>query len=196
MSKILYYSSYCDNCKKLLHVLSKSQIKKDIHFISIDRRVQKNNGATYIVLENSQEIILPPTVSRVPALLLINKGHHVLFGEEIYNHLKPIENDFNKMAIKNDSEPEAFSLGGGGAGGCGTSASFSGGVVSDNYSFLDQTCESLSAKGDGGMRQLYNYATINQENTITTPPDNYSPDTIGEATIEQLQRQRQKDITR
>ena len=191
MSQILYYSSYCDNCKKLLNMLSKSQIKKDIHFISIDKRVQKSNGATYIILENSQEIILPPTITRVPALLLINKGHHVIFGEEIYNHLKPVENDFNKMAIKNDSEPIAFSI----TGGSGSDIGSGWGVVSDNFSFLDQTSESLSAKGDGGMRQLYNYATINQEDTIATPPDNYSPDTIGGVSLEKLQEKRQHELS-
>ena len=36
-------------------------------------------------------------------------------------------------------------------------------IMSDNYSFLDQTSDDLSAKGDGGMRQLYNYATINYQ---------------------------------
>ena len=192
MSQILYYSSYCDNSKKLLGILSKSQIKKDIHFISIDKRIKKNNGATYIILENSQEIILPPTITRVPALLLLNKGHHVLFGDEIYNHLKPVENDFNNMSINAGNgngnigningaemkqgirpsgqgmeiEPSAFNL----------NSNMLSGVMSDNYSFLDQTNEALSAKGDGGMRQLYNYATIEQGDDIKTPPDTYSAD--------------------
>ena len=220
MSQILYYSSYCENSKKLLGILSKSQIKKDIHFISIDKRVQKNNGATYIVLENSQEIILPPTITRVPALLLLNKGHHVLFGDEIYNHLKPVENDFNNMAINSgngngnlgqgqgqgqgigqgigqgqgqgvrpsgqgmETEPSAFSMG----------SNMLSGVMSDNFSFLDQTNESLSAKGDGGMRQLYNYATIDTGDDIQTPPDNYSADTIGQVSLEKMQQERQTDV--
>ena len=178
MSQILYYSSYCENCKKLLQILSKSQIKEDIHFLCIDRRIQKNDGSIYIILENAQEIILPPTVNRVPALLLINKGHHVLFGEDIYNHLKPIENTLNKEAVKTDSEPTAFAFNG------------MSGVVSDNYSFLDQNSDSLSAKGDGGLRQLYNYSTIDQNQEIATPPDNYSPDTIGQVSLEKLQNER------
>ena len=183
MSQILYYSNYCDNCKKLLQTLSKSQIKKEIHFLSIDKRVQKNNGATYIILENNQEIILPPTITRVPALLLLTKGHHVLFGEEIYNHLKPVENNYNQEAVKTDSEPTAFVLN-----------SSMNNVTSDNYSFLDQNADDLSAKGSGGMRQLYNYATISQNDNISTPPEDYSPDTIGEVSLEQLQQARQSDI--
>ena len=187
MSQILYYSNYCENSKNLLQKISKSHVKNDMHFICIDKRVQKNNGATFIILENSQEIILPPTVNRVPALLLLNKSHHVLFGDDIYKHLQPIENNINNVATKYDGEPSAFCLS---SGLCG--------VASDNYSFLDQNSESLSAKGDGGMRQLYNYATINHEDNITTPPDTYEADTIGNTlgniSMEDLQQKRMAEI--
>lgn len=184
MSKILYYSNYCNNCKKILQDLAKSQEKKDIHFLCIDKRIQKNNK-TYIVLENNQEILLPPQINRVPALLYLNNnGQPVLFGEEINNTLKPQENAFtNKVeVIKNTEEPVAFAFG---SGSC---------VVSDNYSFWDQDPESLSAKGDGGMRQLYNYSTINNESKINTPVDDYSPDKIGEVSIEKLQQERNNSL--
>ena len=46
----------------------------------------------------------------------------------------------------NNMEPIAYCLGG----------SY-GGIVSDNFSFLDMDPESLKAKGDGGLRQLHNY---------------------------------------
>ena len=81
MSSILYYSTYCDNCNKILQFISTSNSKKDMHFINIDKRAKRSNGATYIILENGQEILLPPTVNRVPALLLLNKNHIVLFGK-------------------------------------------------------------------------------------------------------------------
>ena len=38
MSNILYYSNYCDNCSKLLQIVSKLESKKDMHFINIDKR--------------------------------------------------------------------------------------------------------------------------------------------------------------
>ena len=53
MGSVLYYSNYCDNSKKLLGYLSKSSVKNNLHYVCIDRRVQKNN-ATYVVLENNQ----------------------------------------------------------------------------------------------------------------------------------------------
>ena len=88
MSSILYYSNYCNNCKPLLQKLSHTSIKDDIHFICIDKRVKKPNGITNIVLENGQELLLPHTITKVPALMLLNRGNKVLFGEEISNHIE------------------------------------------------------------------------------------------------------------
>ena len=83
MSCILYYSKYCEVSKKYLQLISKSSSQNDIHFICIDKRV-KDGNKTYIVLENGQKIILPDNITRVPALLLLNKGYQVLYGEQIY----------------------------------------------------------------------------------------------------------------
>ena len=44
------------------------------------------------------------------------------------------------------------------------------------------------------MRQLYSYATINSNDKINTPPDDYSPDTIGNVTLDKLQNERNKNI--
>ena len=42
-----------------------------------------------LILEN-QEVILPPTITKVPALLLLDRGYEVLFGNQILQHLQPI----------------------------------------------------------------------------------------------------------
>jgi hypothetical protein len=153
-----------------------------MHFINIDKRCKKN-GATYIILENGQEILLPPTVSKVPALLLLNKGHSVLFGSDINKHLESTNVIHTNPMVKANGEPLAFSL-----NNCGF------GVTSDNYSFLDQDADSLSAKGNGGMRQQHHYASLDYNGNIDTPPDTYAPDTIGQVSLEQLQQKRNKDI--
>ena len=152
MSCILYYSKYCDVCKKYLQLLSKTDTQKDIHFICIDKRVKESNNKTYIILENSQKIILPENVTKVPALLLLTQGYQVLYGEQILQHLKPQQQQEVKNATQNNMEPMAFSLGGGG--------SF-GDVVSDQYSFLDQDPDELRAEGNGGIRQMHNYVDLN-----------------------------------
>ena len=56
-------------------------------------------------------------------------------------------------------EPMAFSFGN--AGGCG--------IVSDQFSFLDMDADSLNTKGDGGLRQMHSYVTLNQVESINTP---------------------------
>ena len=152
MSCILYYSKYCEVCKKYLQLLSKSDIQKDIHFICIDKRVKDSNNKTYIILENGQKIILPENITKVPALLLLNQGYKVLYGEQILEHLKPRQQQEIRQATQNNMEPMAFSLGGGG--------SF-GDIVSDQYSFLDQEPDELKAEGNGGMRQMHNYVDLN-----------------------------------
>ena len=178
MSSILYYSNYCDNCKNLLSEISKSNIKKDIHFISIDKRINKNNSI-YIILENNQELLLPHTVNAVPALLLINDNYKVIFGDSIKEYLKPINQIKNNISTNFNGEPNAFSMDSGLTG-----------VVSDNFSFLDQSSDELSAKGDGGLRQMYNYATINHNDKIETPPDDYVPDKVNETNLKNYENDR------
>ena len=148
MSSILYYSNFCEHSKKLLQSISKANVSKDIHFICIDKRTKDANNKIYIILENGQKIIMPENVSRVPALLLLNQGYQVLYGEAIVQHLKPRQEVEVKKATQNNMEPMAFSLGG-------------GDIVSDQYSFLDQEPEELEAKGNGGMRQMHNYVDLN-----------------------------------
>ena len=189
MSSILYYSKFCEHSNKLLQTLSKSNNQKDIHFICIDKRVKDTNNKMFIVLENGQKIIMPENVNRVPALLLLDQGYQVLYGESILNHLKPKQEIAIKKATQNNMEPMAFSFGGGGG---------FGDIVSDSYSFLDQGSEELEAKGNGGVRQMHNYVDLNYSDNITTPADETdykgSNKISGELTIEQLQQQRESEL--
>jgi hypothetical protein len=188
MSSILYYSKFCEHSNKLLQTLSKTNVQKDIHFICIDKRIKDSNGKMFIVLENEQKIIMPENVNRVPALLLLNQGYQVLYGESILNHLKPKQEVAIKKATQNNMEPMAFSFGGGG---------FSD-IVSDSYSFLDQGADELEAKGNGGMRQMHNYVDLNYSDNITTPNDDHdykgSNKISGDLTVEQLQQQRESEL--
>ena len=188
MSSILYYSKFCEHSNKLLQTLSKTNVQKDIHFICIDKRIKDSNGKMFIVLENEQKIIMPENVNRVPALLLLNQGYQVLYGESILNHLKPKQEVAIKKATQNNMEPMAFSFGGGG---------FSD-IVSDSYSFLDQGADELEAKGNGGMRQMHNYVDLNYSDNITTPTDDTdyksSNKISGDLTVEQLQQQRESEL--
>lgn len=188
MSSILYYSNFCEHSKKLLQTISKANISNDIHFICIDKRTKDSNNKIYIILENGQKIIMPENVSRVPALLLLNQGYNVLYGESILQHLKPRQQEMVKKATQNNLEPMAF----------GFSGSGFGSITSDQYSFLDMDSDSLSAKGNGGVRQMHNYVDLNYSDNISTPEDDHdykgSNKISGDLTVEQLQQQREQDL--
>lgn len=191
MSSILYYSNYCEHSKKLLQTISKTNnVQKTMHFICIDKRERDANNKVYIVLENGQKIIMPENINRVPALLLLDQGYNVLYGEAILEHLKPKQQAEVKKATKNNMEPMAFAFGGGGG--------FND-IVSDHYSFLDQDNDSLKATGNGGMRQMHNYVDLNfvDNCNISTPADDhdYKASKMPEGlTVEKLQEQRNSEL--
>jgi hypothetical protein len=182
---ILYYSNHCNNCKDLLKELSGSEISKAIHFLCIDSRVQEN-GNTYLVLPNGKRMILPPNIVRVPTLLSIQENGRLISGMEIKQYLKSRITESVKVATQEQMEPSAFS--------------FSGGIssiVSDNYSFLDMDASDLSAEGNGGMRQLHSYVSVNDMAAISAPAESQGTrqENSGKMpSVENLRQQREMDI--
>jgi hypothetical protein len=193
MSSILYYSNFCEHSKKLLQTIGKTNIQQEIHFISIDKRIKDANNKIYIILENGQKIIMPENVNRVPALLLLNQGYNVLYGESIMQYLKPKQETLVRQATQNNMEPMAFSFGSSGGSGFGD-------IVSDKYSFLDQDQESLKATGNGGLRQMHNYVDLNYVDNVGTNGSmneqelKNSNKISSELTIEQLQQLRDQEL--
>jgi hypothetical protein len=191
MSTILYYSNFCEHSKKLLQTLSKTKVSQELHFLCIDRRAKERDGKTYLVMENGQKMILPETITKVPALLLLNQNGAILYGDQIHDFLRPKNEEVTRQATSNNMEPMAFALGGG--------ANF-GGIVSDNFSFLDQGAEDLNAKGNGGLRQMHNYFGLDSSDTIPTPTEDFDQRQSrsgdgGQLTVEQLQQQREQELS-
>ena len=154
MSSVLYYSKFCNHCKELITRIAKTKTKDDLHFICIDNREKHKDGTINIILDNGQRILLPPNITTVPSVLLLHHGNRVLGGiKEILHYLKPGETTIMNQATNFNGEPQAFSF-------CEMGSS-----LSDNYSYLDMTPEELLAKGNGGLRQMHSYCTINQNNT-------------------------------
>ena len=92
----------------------------------------------------------------------MDDGNKIILGKDIYKYFKPKQISLVKDATNND-EPNAFSLG----------ASFGNSISSDKFSFFDMNDDELSAKGNGGFRQMHSYAGINQEDKIETPEEDY-----------------------
>lgn len=189
MSDILYYSRYCSHCTRILSLLSRSSFQDQIHFVCIDKRVRQPDGTIHVMLDNGQTMILPPTIQRVPALLLLNRGYEVLYGDEIMRHYRPSQ---RQVAGGNQEvdEPSAFALSGLQSG--------LGSVVSDSFSFFDTPADDLLAKGNAGMAMMsemnMNYCTIDDNFRIDTPPDTYQPDKIGDMNLDAVRQQRDSDV--
>ena len=119
-------------------------------------------------------------------LILLNQNYQVLYGEAIVQHLKPRQEIMVKKATQNNLEPMAFAFGG------------SGSVASDQYSFLDMDSDSLSAKGNGGIRQMHNYVDLNYSDNISTPEDEQDYKSAGkisgDLTVEKLLQQREQEL--
>ena len=181
MSSVLYYSKYCENCKKLLYELGKTKIQKDIHFLSIDKRINRGNSV-YIILDNGNEIFMPPNIISVPTLLLLNKNNKLLVGDDVINFFRPQIMGEKTKAVPNNLEPLAFS-----GYEMGTS-------MSDSYSYLDQSSEEMNAKGEGGLRQMHSFVKLNHDDRIETPPEDYEPDKVGQVDMGKLQASREAEI--
>lgn len=184
MTSILYYSNFCEHSKKAIKYVSSDKISKDIHFICIDKRERGSDGKTYIILENSQKIVMPENVTRVPAVLLLNNNYQVLYGDDIYKYFKPKIEESTRQVTQNNMEPMAFSFSGGAS------------ITSDQYSFLDMSSDELNTKGNGGVRQMHNYVTLNHVDTINTPSDDHDykgQKTTDGMTMEELQNQRARE---
>jgi len=185
----LYYSNYCKHSQYVLKYLVKQNLVSRLNFICIDKRFRDpNNNQTYIQLENGQQVILPPNIQNVPSLLLVKQNYSVVTGEDILRHFQPKANQISQAVnINNGGEPTGVSL---------NHSNYGTNILSEQYTFYNLTPEELSAKGNGGRRQMYNYVPASQELlTIQTPDDNYQPDKVSTSlTIDVLQQNRNKDI--
>lgn len=181
---ILYYSTHCQFSKQLLqkiHQYNSQKLYEQLYFVCIDKRVRMNDKI-FVILDNGNQIPLPPNITSVPALQLVHSGGRILLGDDIDAFLFPKQNkDLIKQKYGNNDGPQPFSLGGGGF------------VVSDQYSFLSQKPEEFMSKASGA-KQLHHYATIDYNNVIETPPEDYTPDKVGEVSLEKLREQRNSEI--
>jgi hypothetical protein len=184
MSIVIYYSNFCDPSKKLLQKVAKTKLSQEIHFICIDRRQRDSKGNTILFLQNEQ-VMLPPQVTKVPALYQI-ETKQVLFGDDIYGFLLPKEVAINQVATNGNFEPECYSI-------------YGMNKMSDQYSYWDQSVEDLGAKGSGGLRQMHKFAALEEQCQIVTPKEDHIPDKVGSNDFEKYKAERDalvKPITR
>lgn len=197
MSILLYYSNRCNYCRKLITIMSKNLEQKqlsNVHFVNIDRRITKN-GNTYALLDNGQEFHIPRAIESVPAIIILNEGNNILFGNSIYQYfglnliLNSGKSGGSREQITQTDDPEPFTFEG--------VACSNVGITSDKYSFFDSASDEMLAGGCGGLRQLHSYITLNDYDNgnlrINTPEDSGDGPKIN-FDLNKLQEQRLKDI--
>lgn len=180
---ILYYSNYCKNSKKVLQSLAKTNLKEKTSFICIDnRKIDPKTNQTMIMLENGRMVIMPPNLVYVPSLLLVKDKYRILIGDQIIEHLRPAI--IQSGTVQTNGEPMCYDFN-----------QTSSGIMSESFTFYDMSPDELSAKGNSDRRSMHNYVSARTDKlTINTPPDTYSPNKIGDVSIENLQQQRQSEL--
>ena len=184
---ILYYSNYCKHSKKILHFFVNNNLTEQLNFICLDKRKQDpKTGQIYIILENGTQILLPPNVHSVPALLLVKQNYNVVLGDDILARFQEKIKTQNHDATLGNGEPIGVAL----------DSVRIGTIISEQYTAYGATPEDLSTKGKSGNRPLYNYVSANSDTSaINTPPDTYRPDKVSEGTtIDALQQLRNEEI--
>ena len=190
MFDILYYSNYCKYSQNVLQHVVKHQLIEKVSCISIDRRQRDHqNNHLQVVLENGQRLYLPPNVQSVPALLLVQKNHTVLFGDkQIIHYLK------EKYGNPAEAASEILQFNGGEPSGYAFATATTSG--SEKYTNYHLNPDDLLSKSTSKNRDLRNYVSADHEmGTIPAPPETYKPNKISsDITIEDLQKQRETDF--
>jgi hypothetical protein len=164
-----------------------NNLTDQLNFICVDKRKQDpKTGQIYIILENGTQILLPPNVHSVPALLLVKQNYNVVLGDDILARFQENIKTQNQNATLGNGEPIGVTL----------DSVRIGTIVSEQYTSYSASPEDLSTKGKSGNRPIYNYVSANSDNfSISTPPDTYRPDKVSEGvTIDALQQLRNEEI--
>jgi len=165
---VLYYSNNCKHSQKLLAHLAKICVLDKYNFVCIDRRtIDPNTRQISIILDRGVKTVLPPNVSRVPTLLLVNNKFTAVVGDDIYTYVNAnVKKDnvySDSLSRENGGEPVGYIM-----------SPSSGGVniVSETFTMYNAPPEELSAKGRGVTRQMHNYASADIDiKSIPTPLD-------------------------
>jgi len=132
-------------------------------------------------LDNGKEIEVPKSIKSVPSMILLNRGNQVVQGENEIK--KEMEKKLSVQSIIQQKDPECFSINGA-----------SSNICSDRFSFLDMDVDSLSAKGQGGLRQMHSYVKLDEVISIETPPDTETQSSSPEKALQKKEQERTINI--
>jgi hypothetical protein len=180
----LFYSRHCKHSANLIDTIQKLGKEDEFIYISVDTRYKREN-ITYVQLPNGQSMPIPPMIHRVPTVLLI-PNNEILVGDQINEFIQPPAKNIEQANDQMNMEPNPYSI---------TNETIGGfGVMSDNFSFLDSSIDELSAQGNGGQRQMYNYSGIEGiQGTIETPLETDGSDKM-KLSMDEIENQRNLEL--
>ena len=182
---ILYYSNYCKHSKEVLDFLVKHDLVSRLNCLCVDKRkVDPTTGQIHLVLENGSTVLMPPNIHSVPSLMLLKENYRVIMGNGIKGHFQSFVQEANSMATQGNGEPMSYSFGN------------SRDVVSETFTMFNASVDELSAKGNGGQRNMQNYVSATgTAPIIQTPPETYKSEKMSsDITVDSIQQQRNQDM--
>jgi len=198
---ILYYSNFCKHSQKVVQFIVKNNLTQQLSCICVDqRRRDNNNNQMYVVLENGKQVVLPPNLQSIPAVLCVKRNYTLVLGTDpIIEYLQTkfqlsqantYENPYIKQDAQNyrpqQREPANYDW--------SNRSNFSN-IFSESFTSFSMTNDDLSARSTSARRPLYNYTPVDQQFKIDTPEDTYRPDKVSSnVTIDTLQQQRNQEI--
>mgnify|MGYP001448092487 CR=1 FL=1 len=182
----IYYSNHCNKSRELLNFLYKTPFRDKFKYVCIDNRV-KQGDQIFILLNNGQRFPLPSQIRKVPTLLN-TETNELYVGEQIKHFLVPPAHKIERQNDAINHDPDAFSFG------INNGSAF--GVKSDSFSYLTQSEQEMRAQGQGGMKQLYNYVTLNSYDQKIETPEEESIDQqrAGSLDLKQIEHERSIDF--
>lgn len=105
---ILFYSNFCNECKKLFNELKPILPKlNNVSLICIDNRYADDNSVWHVRLPNGQETVIPPMINVVPSIC-VYPSNEIFNGGDILKYLKPSTANIQGERNRINNEPQPF----------------------------------------------------------------------------------------
>jgi hypothetical protein len=166
MFGVLYYGKTCHHSQQLLLQVAKQGISDKLRFVPVDQQVRRGDQLMAI-LDNGSQVLVPPGVTAVPALLDI-RDKNIYMGPEVGKRLAAEAERAARAATGAEKEPMAYT-------------DISSGT-STTFSFVGDDPEALLAKGTGRTDVPSHYAGIHDNPKIPTTQEEGSGGAEGKVT--------------